>query len=196
MATSIDGLRERWERMNPSEQRLVSILGATLVVCLVVALVAKIGSGMDAIERKNGDSRKALRSLAVFRNAKAKASSAGSEITIPDKALALDSYLEGIISEMELTSPTYPAPKESKSGDFVELSFSVELKGLDINQLTLLLEKIETGSKLVVLKELLVETNFRDKEKLDVEFKIATYKKAEAEAVEKPKDGEAAGEEG
>lgn len=194
MAASIDGLRARWERMNPSEQRLVTILGVTLVVCVVVALVAKIGSRMDDIEKKNVESRKALRTLAVVRNAKAKATSTGAEIAIPDKALALDSYLEGIISELELTSPTYPAPKEAISGDYAELSFQVQLKGLNIYQLTQLLERIESGSKLVVLKELFVDTNFRDKEKLDVEFKIATYQKVVAESEAKPKTAE--GEEG
>src|SRR5690606_30250337 len=111
MAASIDGLRERWERMNPSEQRLVTILGGTLIICLVVATVAKISGGMETIDKKNAESRKALRALVVHRNAKARAASTGTEVKVPEKALALDSYLEGIISELELTSPTYPALK-------------------------------------------------------------------------------------
>jgi type II secretory pathway component PulM len=178
MAASIDGLRERWERMNPREQRLVMALSATLVVCIIAAMVAKIQSGMADIEAKNSESRKALRSLAVYRNAKARAAGTGSEVTVPDKPVALDSYLEGIISELELTSPTYPALKEDAVGEYVELSFEVALKGLDILQMTELLEKVETGSRLVVIKEINIDTNFRDKEKLDLKVKVATYKKA------------------
>lgn len=190
MAASIDGLRERWERMNPREQRLVVALSATLVVCIIVAMVAKIQSGMDDIETKNAESRKALRSLAVYRNAKARAAGTGLEVTVPDKALALDSYMEGIISELSLTSPTYPVLKEDRVGEYVELSFEVALKGLDILQLTELLEKVESGSKLVVIKELNIDRNFRDKEKLDLEVTVATFKKAGSDKEKDDEEGE------
>lgn len=175
MAASLDGLRERWERMNPREQRLVVALSLTLVVCLIVAMVAKIQSGMEEIEAKNADSRAALLSLAKYRNSKAKNTDTSAKVTIPEKALALDTYLEGIISELELTSPTYPALKSEAKGEFVELSFQVSLKGLDLVQTTQLLEKIETGSKLVVVKKLNIDRNFRDKEKLNLDFTVATY---------------------
>lgn len=181
MAASIDGLRERWERMNPREQRLVVLLSIALVVCLVLAMVAKIQSGMAEIEQKNADSRQALLALANYRNAKAKATGTSSKIKIPDKAVDLDTYLEGIISELELTSPTYPALKEEKVGDYVEVYFQITLKGLDLAQTTQLLEKIESGSKLVVVKELNIDRNFRDKEKLNLEVTVATYQMPDKE---------------
>ena len=195
MAASLDGLRERWERMNPREQRLVVALSVTLVVCLVLAMVAKIKSGMAEIEQKNADSRQALLTLASYRNAKASAAGPGSDIKIPEKALALDTYLEGIISELELTSPTYPALKEEPVGDFVELSFEVALKGLNITQMTQLLEKVESGSKMVVIKELNVDRHFRDKEKLNIEFTVATYQQVQKKnKKDKKKDSKEAGE--
>lgn len=175
MAASIDGLRERWERMNTREQRLVVALSVTLIVCLVLAMVAKIKSGMAEIEEKNADSRQALLALASHRNAKASAVGPGSDVKVPEKALALDTYLEGIISELELTSPTYPALNEEAIGDYVELSFEVAFKGLNITQMTQLFEKIESGSKMVVVKELNIDRHFRDQEKLNIEFTVATY---------------------
>jgi Tfp pilus assembly protein PilO len=186
MAASIDGLRERWERMNSREQRLVVALSLTLVVCLILAMVAKIKSGMAEIEEKNADSRSALLSLAAYRNAKAQvADSAGVSVEIPETAVALDTYLEGIISELGLTSPTYPALKEEPAGEYVELSFRVSLKDLDLVQTTQLLEKIETGSKLVVIKELNIDRNFRDKEKLNLDVTVATYQKKKKKEKEK-----------
>ncbi len=181
MAASLDGLRERWERMNSREQRLVVALSIILVVCLVVAMVAKIQSGMAEIEQKNADSRQALLSLANYRNSKAKATGPASSVKIPDQAVALDTYLEGIISELALTIKSYPAPKKEPMGDYVEVSFQVSLKGLDITQTTQLLEKIESGSKLVVVKEINIDRNFRDKEKLNLEVTVATYQKVEKE---------------
>ncbi len=180
MAVSMDGLRERWERMNPREQRLAIAFTLVVVIAIVLAMVAKIKSGMAEIESKNAESRKALLSLASYRNAKANATSTGTDVKIPEKgkAVALDTYLEGIISELGLTSPTYPALKEDKDGDYVELHFEVSLKGLDLTQTTQLLEKIETGSKLVVVKEINIDRNFKDKEKLDLDVQVATYRLA------------------
>jgi hypothetical protein len=189
MAASFDGLRERWERMNQREQRLMLALGITFVICIIGAMVFKIQDGMAAIEAKNAESRKALRSLAVYRNAKAKAKVSGTSVAIPEKAIELDSYLESIISNLELTSPTYPALKSDTKGEYVELSFSVKLKGLSIVQLKDFLQQVEKGSKLVVIKEIEVDRNFRDKEKLDLDVTVATYKKEGAKSEDSEDEG-------
>jgi hypothetical protein len=179
--------------MNPREQRLVLALGITLAFCIVYALVAKIQSGMEDLEKSNAQARKALRSLAIYRNAKANAAGSGMDVKIPSKAIELDSYLENIISDLELTSPTYPALKVVPIGAYEELSFEIELKGLSIESMTQLLEKVESGSKLVVVKKVSIDRNFRDKEKLDLEFTVATYKTPTVESDEsknKDDDGE------
>ena len=194
MAANLQGARDCWNRMNSREQRLVLVLGITLVICLIAALVAKIQGGMTSIEKSNAESRKALRSLAIYRNAKAQAASTGNDISIPEKAIELDSYLENIISDLSLTSPTYPALKSVRVGAYEELSFEVQLKGLSIESMTQLLEKIETGSNLVVIKELSVDRNFRDKEKLDVDFTVATFKTPTVEK-EDGKEGDKTAEE-
>ena len=181
MAASFDGLRERWERMNSREQGLVTILGLTLVVSIILAMVTKITGGMDEIEAKNANSREALQLLAKHRAATAQEGSQSSGVKIPDKAVSLDTYIEGILSSLEVPSPTYPSPKESTVGNHIELSFEIKLKGLSIAQLGDFLEKVETGSKLVVIKEMKVDRKFNDKEKLDLTVTIATYKNKTAE---------------
>ena len=191
MAARIGGARDRWDRMNTREQRLVLVLGITLVICIVAALVAKIQGGMEDLEKSNAEARKALRSLAIYRNAKARSEGSGAGVEIPKKAVELDSYLENIISELELASPTYPALKVVQVGTYEELSFAIQIKGLSIQNLTQLLEKIESGSKLVVVKELNIDRNFRDKEKLDLDFTVATYKaKTEEKEDDKDEEGE------
>ncbi len=190
MALTLDGARDRWDRMNASEQRLVLILGTTIIVGLIALMVGRIQSGMDGIEKSNTKARKALRSLAVYRNAKAKAAGSGSNVTIPEKAVELDSYLENIVSDLSLTSPTYPALKTAQVGIYEELSFEVEFKALSIEVLSDLLEKIESGSKLVIIKELVIDTNFRDKEKLDLEMTVATFKAPTTEKDDDKDDGD------
>ena len=190
MAASLEGLRDRWERMNPREQALMAGLGITFIIIIVSALVAKVQDGMDSIEKKNAMSREALNSLAVYRNAKANAADTGTQIDIPAKPVALDSYLEGIISELDLESPSYPAPKRKEKGEYTELYFEVSLKGLTIVELKDFLQKIEMGSKLVVVKELTVDRNFKDKEKLDLDVTVATYMKEAAEEESEDDKGE------
>ncbi len=190
MAARLEGARDRWDRMNPREQRLVLLLGVALVVCVIFTLYSRIQSGMKDLEKQNAKARKALRSLAIYRNAKAQAQGDGTEVKIPAKAIELDSYMENIISELELTSPTYPALKTVSVGTYEELSFEIELKGLSIESMSQLFEKVESGSKLVVVKELNVDRNFRDKEKLDVEFTLATYRTPADEESEESSEGE------
>lgn len=190
MAASLDGMRERWERMNPREQGLLLALSLTFIFCIIALLVFKIQDGMASIEKNNAESRDALAALAQHRNAKELAKSTGTSVSIPEQPKALDTYLEPIISELELTSPTYPKVKEVVKGQFAELSFEITLKNLDIVQLTKFLEKVES-SKLIVIKELTIDTNFRNKEKLDLEFTLATYKK-----ISTKKDKDAKGKKG
>lgn len=175
---NVNDLRDRWERMAPRERMLVAALGVTFVVCIVGWLAFAARDGMAAIETKNTESRKALRALAKHRAGAAEQAASGPKVEIPATAPALDSYLEGIVNEIGLKSPTYPAPKETERGEYVELSFKVEFEGVSVYELADLLERIETKSPVVVVQELTIDRNFRDKEKLDVELVVSTFRTA------------------
>lgn len=194
MPKVVNDFRDRWERMNPRERKLLVALGGTFVVCIFLWLVFAARDGMAALEAKNDLSRKALRSLAQHRAGAAQRAASANQVSIPKKAISLDSYLEDIVNELSLDSPTYPAPKSDVRGAYEELSFKVEFKGLDITTVSQLLEKIETKSRAVVVKELTIDRNFRDKEKLDVELVVATYVKRDGEGA--GADDEDDGEEG
>lgn len=184
MAATLEGLRDRWERMNPREQRLMTALGITLVFCLIAAMVFSVQDGMEELAEKNEQSRKALRALKAYRAAKAREGADAVAVKIPEEAESLDTYIEGIIKELGLESPTYPKLKVDPKGSYVEKTFTLSLKKLSIEELTGFLERVETGSQVVVVKALEVERHFRDKEKLDVEVTIATYEKASQGAVD------------
>jgi hypothetical protein len=172
---ALDGLRDRWERMARRERMLIVLLGVTFVVCLIGWVGFTVSDGLDAIAKDNDRSRDALGALEQFRAGKAGKAGDAAEVKIPSTPLSLRTYVDGIVHEVGIESPAYPAPKETAHGKFTESSFHLTLKEMTIYQLKDLFEKLERNSAVVVLKEIKVKRNFRDKEKLDVELTIATF---------------------
>jgi hypothetical protein len=177
MASAIDRAKEWWESKAPRERRLVIALGATLVILTVGWVAMSIRGGLTAIEKKNQQSREALAAIDMQRILKQSQGAGQPVVTIPTSPVALDTYLDGIITEVGLKSPTYPAPKETQKGEVVELTIHVALQDLTIYQLKDLLEKVETQNPVVVVTELHVKKNFGNKENVDVDFTAATYYK-------------------
>lgn len=190
MANPLDRLRDRWEQMAPRERRLVVILVSTIAVGIAFYVALGIRDGLGSLEAKNEARRDALRALQLYRSGAAAQRS--KQVKIPDSPIKLDRYVEGVIQKAGIDSPRYPQPKETKKGGFVERSFEITLNKLTIVQLKDFLEKLETGSQVVVVKELHIKRNFRDKEALDVNLVVATYYKG-GKGKDKDKDK---GEEG
>lgn len=180
MASAVDRAKEWWESKAPRERKLVLALAATLVFCTVAWVAMSIRGGLAAIEKKNDRSREALAAIEMQRILKQSQGASQPAVTIPDTPVALDTYLDGIITEVGLKSPSYPAPKETQKGTSTELTIHVALQDLTIYQLKDLLEKIETQNPLVVVTELHVKKNFGNKENVDVDFTAATYYKKAA----------------
>ncbi len=177
MASALDRAKEWWESKAPRERKLVLALATTLVVCTVVWVAMSIRGGLSAIDKKNDQSREALAAIDMQRILKQSQGAGQPVVTIPDSPVALDTYLDGIITDVGLKSPTYPAPKETQKGNTVELTIHVALQDLTIFQLKDLLEKVETNNPVVVVTELHVKKNFGNKENVDVDFTAATYYK-------------------
>lgn len=202
MANFTERAKDWWEGKAPRERRLLAILGATLVVCIVAWVTMTIRGGLGAIESKNDRAREALSAIDLHRRVAAQnAEPAAKAVTIPSTPVDLATYVDGIITEVQLKSPTYPTPKETQRGDNTELSFHIALQDLTITQLEQLLEKLETGNPVVVVTELKVShPNYREQDKLDVDLTIATYyKKGATQAAPAAPGGApapAAGEEG
>jgi hypothetical protein len=175
MAVAVERAKDWWEDKAPRERKLIAALGATVVVCVLAWVAMSIRGGLRAIESKNQDARNALVAIDRHRLNLANQASQKPVVTIPETQHALDTYLDPIIKEVGLESPTYPAPKEVQKGGTTEVSIKVSLKELTIYQLKDLLEKVETQNPVVAVTELHVKRSFRDQEKLDVDFTVVTY---------------------
>ena len=57
----------------------------------------------------------------------------------------------------------------------MESATKISLRGLTIDQLKDLLQRIESNSKLVVVTDLFIRRHFRKNDQLNVELTIATY---------------------
>ncbi len=185
MASAVERAKDWWEGKAPRERRLLAVLGATAVICLLAWVAITIRGGLGAIEKRNEETREAL--AAIDRHRVTMASQAASQkpvVKIPDAALSLDTYLNGIITGVGLPEPTYPGPKETQKGAYTEVSLKVSLKELNIEQLKDLLEKIETTNPLVATTEVKVKRpNFGDPNKnLEVDFTVVTFYKKKAGA--------------
>jgi hypothetical protein len=127
--------------------------------------------------------------LAAYRASGAQRSANTVAALITDTGVELDTYLDGIFNEMKLESPAYPKVKETVKGGIAELSIDVKVANITVSQLGELLEKIETRDRRVMVKELAIKRNFRDKEKLDLQkLHVVTFKKVKPGTI--PKSGD------
>ncbi|HLU68768.1 MAG TPA: type II secretion system protein GspM [Kofleriaceae bacterium] len=182
MASVVERAKDWWEGKAPRERKLLTVLGATLVLCILAWVAMTIRGGLQAIEDKNQRTREALEAIQVKRVLDQRQASAAPVVKIPSTPVALDSYLDEIITGLGLKSPTYPTPKEVAKDGYRELSFRISLEDLEIGQLEELLEKVETKNPAVAVTELQVKRDFRDQEKLDVDMTVVTfYKKGTSE---------------
>ena len=174
-----DAIRDKWEGLAPRERKLAALFGGAIVLCLAVLVARGITGGLDTLETNNEAKRDALTALARYRSGAV--SKASKQAKIPATAVKLSRYVEGIITTAGIESPSYPQPKETERGEFIEHSFSLKLPKLTITQFKDFLENLETKSDVVIVKDLKVKRNFRDKEKLDIDLVIATYAKKSVE---------------
>jgi hypothetical protein len=172
---AIDGVRDRWERMAPRERMLVAALGVTFGICMIAWVGVRVSTGLGAIEKRNERARVALEALARQAETKGTAARVEAPVQIPDQPLVLSSYVEDIVREVKAQSPAYPAPKPVVRGKYTESQMRLTFKDLTIYQAKDLLEKLETTSKLVVVRELKIKRTFRDNQKVDLDLLIGTF---------------------
>lgn len=193
MASGIEGLRERWESITPRERGLVVLLGVSFVVVIVGLIGFRINDGLDRLTKKNEATRGALQELASYRASESRvaAKTERQAVAIGSEPLKLDDYLFRIADELKITIPKVDKPSETKKGKFMESATKINLRGLTINQLTDLMQRIETKSNLVVITDLFIRRHFRQNDQLNVEMTIATYfqKKPEKKSSKSDKKG-------
>lgn len=191
MATSMDKLRDRWEQISPREQRMILALGITFILVVLALLGRGITGGLAALEEENQKTRTALRALEDYRQNLARNGDESPDIQLPSEPVKLQSYLEGIATEVGITIPGFNPQSGTDKGGVLTASTRIEIRGLSIEQLTEFLEKVESGQPHVVIESLEIQRHFRDKEKLDVTMLVTAYAREQQSA-----EGQPAGEAG
>jgi hypothetical protein len=184
MATTTDRLREKWESITPRERGMVVLLGLAAVVFILGWLAMQILDGLDTMEKRNAETRKALNALVDFKARGGNKAQNDTAVVIGDEPVSIETYIDSIAKPLGIDVPGYGARNETTKEGFRVFTTKIELRETQLDLLKDLLEKLETNNKLVVVTELKIRRNFRDKEKLDVEMSISTYAKAKPAAGE------------
>ena len=178
MANFSDALRDKWDGISPREKRMVVVLLVAVPAILLIFLGMRISDGLDAIELRNRDLRRALIVVEDLR-ARGKAAStpdrADPLAAIPKEPMDLESYLNGAAEKLGLTIPSFNRQQPVRKNGFVVNSIRIDLRGLTIVQVSEFLTAIETNSKAVALTSLTLTQNFANKEQLDLKVDVSAY---------------------
>jgi Tfp pilus assembly protein PilO len=173
MAT-VDDLRDKWNAITPRERLLVALLGVSLVVCVVGAVVMSIADRLDRMAAANQEMRKALVVLADYRLRGRPDAPAAGDVAIPEQPVKLESYLDKAAQKVGISVPSY-RPRSQPKGDVTVHTVDLNVAGLSMDQAKDFLEAIESENRLVTVTALSMKPNFADKQKLDLELEVSTY---------------------
>lgn len=185
MASTIDRMREKWESITPRERNLVMLLGTSTVMVLLLWLGLQIRDGLSAIEKRNEATRKALAALLEFRAKGGNKTPSTPSVVIGDEPVKLETYLDETAAETPIGNiPRHNKRNDVTEGDYVITSERFALQGVTLPALTEFLEKVESKNHAVVISELQIKRDFREKEKLNVDMVVSTYSKKKVEGAE------------
>lgn len=191
MSAVTDRAKDFWDRISPRERKLVLLAGIAAPITLAIWLGLSIKDGLNAMETRNERMRKAL---TIVADRKARPPTPVDDIvaTMGTEPLPLDTYLDNAAKKAGFTiKSTTPHNAVSKNG-FTTNSVSFKLDDLELDKLKTFLQEVETASKVVVVTDLTVNRDFKDKTKVDASLEVSTYSKdapAKAEATPEPKKG-------
>jgi hypothetical protein len=197
MSTIRDTARNFWDRISPRERRLVVIGAIVGPITLALWLGLAIHDGLDAMEVRNNETRKALAIVEDMRaKGETRAAVDDAVATMGTEPLSLDTYLTNAAkkAKFELKSTITPHTPVTKNG-FVTTSSSLSLDKLSINEMKDFLTAIETDSKAVQITHLELRRDFRDKDKLSATIEVSNYSK-EAPSAKGSGDGSGSNKKG
>lgn len=186
-----------WNRMAPRERRLVSILGGAVFGVLVLVVVILTMQSLAEIAESNDAAREALAAISKHRDEflEAKSRMLAQEVRIGNEPPQLAADLEAAAQEVGIQIPeTRPLPPVPAGKRYMEHTVEVTLRQVDLQSLSRLLSKIETGRRVIVVTKMNVKRSFGDGEKLNVILTATTYERVK-EAPRKRATGKGAGRE-
>lgn len=177
--------RDFWDRISPRERRLVVIAAVAAPLTIALWLGFAIHDGLDAMETRNDQTRRALKIIADLR-ARGPASAAEPKEQMTAEVLSLDTYLDQAAQTAGFTlKGTTPHSPVTRNG-FVTNTVTVNVDDLELEKLKTFLQAVETQSKFVAITKLDIRRD-RDKTKVDAKLEVSTYSR---EPDAKPEGGD------
>jgi len=173
-----DRARDFWDRISPRERRLVIIAAIAAPITIAVWLGLQIKDGLDHIETRNAKMRRALVVLTDLRARGPIQPTDDVVATMGVEPLSLDTYLRNAANKagFPIKGTITPRNPVTRNG-FVTNSVSIALDDLELEKVKAFLQEVETASKVVVVTNLDIKRDFKDKKLVDAKLEVSTYSK-------------------
>src|SRR5262245_34376367 len=146
MSAITDRAKDFWDRISPRERKLVLLAGIAAPITIAIWLGLSIQDGLDAMEQRNEQMRKAL---VIVNDRKQRPPQPVDDVvaTMGTEPLSLDTYLDNAAKKagftIKNTTPHNPAIKNG----FVTNSVSFNVDDIELDKLKTFLQEVETNSK-------------------------------------------------
>ncbi len=173
-----DRARDFWDRISPRERRLVIIAVIAAPLTVAIWLGFQISDGLGNISARNAKTRRALVVLTDLRARGPMQPTDDVVATMGVEPLSLDTYLRNAANKagFPIKGTITPRNPVTKNG-FVTSSVSISLDDLELEKVKAFLQEVETASKVVVVTNLDIKRDFKDKKLVDAKLEISTYSK-------------------
>jgi type II secretory pathway component PulM len=177
MSAITDRARDFWDRISPRERRIVVLAAILAPLTIALWLSFNIHDGLVAREQNNDKMRRALLAVEDLHARGAPVQQADDVIaTMGTEPLSLETYLDKAAQKAgtQLKGDVTPHPSQTRNG-FVTNTVSCQLSDVTIEQLKSFLQQVESDSKVVMVTQMELRRDFRDKAKLDATLEVSTY---------------------
>jgi hypothetical protein len=176
--SATDRARDFWDRISPRERKLVLLLGIAAPITLAVFLGLQIKDGLDSIETRNARMRRALVVLTDLRARGPLQPTDDVVATMGVEPISLDTYLRNAATKagFAIKGAIRPRTDVTRNG-FLTKSVSIALDDLELDKVKAFLQEVETASKVVVVTNLDIKRDFKDRKLVDAKLDVSTYAK-------------------
>jgi hypothetical protein len=154
------------------------LLSIAAPITLAVFLGLQIKDGLDNIDARNAKMRRALIVLTDLRARGPLQPTDDVVATMGVEPLSLDTYLRNAATKagFAIKGTITPRTDVTRNG-FVTKSVSINLDDLELDKVKAFLQDVETASKVVVVTNLDIKRDFKDRKLVDAKMEVSTYAK-------------------
>lgn len=190
-------LRERYDRMAPREQKLLTIFGGILGVVFLVAAPIALAATTAARKAENNSMREAMSAIAAARSELERFDAVRSKIEVryARPAPPLAGFLEQAAAANKLQIPESQDRPVVPHGNkrYEERSTKIELQKVGMKNLSTFLETVENSGFPLRVSALSIRKRALEPDSWDVSLQISAF---DRKAQEKPKPAASAEAEG